>query len=780
MSRETDPQVGREVYERAARFLPWNIADLVFDGHVQPHWIEQSDRFWYRIRRPSGTAFVLVDPERDLQEPAFDHAQLAAALSRASGTAYDPTALPFEEIEFVEGEGAVRFTVGETTWECTLESYDCRQVEGKAEAEPGGLASPDGKRVALTRDHNVFVRSRETGEERQLTTDGEQWYAYGSKPDGRGTNVADVLLERKNPPVALWSPDSRKLVTSRLDERMIPELYVQQTVLPEGSYRPILHRYRYAQVGDEHIAMAELVVIDVESGTVLRVDYEPIPSSYMSPLELRRVWWDADSANVYFIHEERNHRTLHLVAVDVGTGQARTLLTESGTTVIDVAPTPFIEAPSVRIIGKGLEFIWYSTRDGWGHLYLYDGASGELKTRLTSGPWVVHEIVHVDEDGRWVYFLAGGKEERQDPYRRHLYRVRLEGSDLELLTPEDLDHAVTFSPSGRYFVDSASRVDAVPGSILCSADGRVIRRLEEGDVTMLQALGWRFPEPFSVKARDGMTDLYGLIVRPSTFDPTKTYPVIDSIYPGPQILRTPRRFLGSQGELGLGQFLFWHDQAMAELGFIVVTIDGQGTPYRSKAFMDVAAGERFGEAGGLADHVAGLRQLGARDSSLDLSRVGIYGHSGGGYASARAILQFPEFYKVAVSSAGNHDQHGYLSDWGERYIGLVDGDNYRDQANYHLAKNLRGKLLLVYGQLDDNVPPALTLQLVDALIRANKDFDLLVLPHCDHAFIDFREGREKYESLSRRRTHPYFVRRRWDYFVRHLLGMSPAEGFALS
>jgi dipeptidyl aminopeptidase/acylaminoacyl peptidase len=277
-----------------------------------------------------------------------------------------------------------------------------------------------------------------------------------------------------------------------------------------------------------------------------------------------------------------------------------------------------------------------------------------------------------------------------------------------------------------------------------------------------------------------MTDLYGLIVRPTTFDPAKTYPVIDSIYPGPQIIKTPKRFVGSIDQFGIGRQFFWHDQALAELGFIVITIDGQGTPYRSKAFMDVAAGEKFGEAGGLADHVVGLRQLAARDPSLDLSRVGIYGHSGGGYASARAILQFPDFYTVAVSSAGNHDQHGYTASWGERYIGLPHGDNYRDQSNFHLAGDLRGKLLLAYGGLDDNVPPALTLQLIDALIQANKDFDLLVLPHCDHSFVDFREGREQYELGPGLRTDPYFVRRRWDYFVRHLLGAEPPREFAIS
>jgi dipeptidyl aminopeptidase/acylaminoacyl peptidase len=780
MNTPTQPQVTREDYERAARFLPWKVADLLFDGHVDPHWIDGTDRFWYRIRRPGGTMFLLVDPERDLQEPAFDHARLAAALSQAGGTAYDSTDLPFTEIELVDDGKAVRFMVDTTAWECDLEAYVCKQVEAKRATAENELASPDGTWVALTREYNLFVRNQETGEERQLTDDGEQWYRYAATLDANHSRVADTLFGREHPPIALWSPDSRRLVTHRLDEREIPEMYVLQTALSEGTYRPILHQFRQPQPGDERVVLAELIVLDVVDATVIRVAYEPLPCSFRTVFEMFRIWWDKDSTQVHFIHEERGHRRIHLVTADAGTGKARRVHSESGNTVIDLVPTYVLMSHNVRILGDGSELIWYSTRDGWGHLYLYDGTSGELRNQITSGPWVVHQIVHADEDGRWVHFLAGGREEGRDPYLRHLYRVQLDGTALELLTPEDADHAVKFSPSGRYFVDSTSRVDGVPGSVLRSADGRPIRKLEEGDVGMLQSLGWRFPEPFSVKARDGMTDIYGLIMRPSNFDPAKRYPVIDSIYPGPQITKTPKRFAGNADQFGIGRQFYWQDQALAELGFIVVTIDGQGTPFRSKAFMDVAAGKRFGEAGGLADHVAGLRQLAVRDRSLDLNRVGIYGHSGGGYASARAILQFPEFYKVAVSSAGNHDQHGYAASWGERYIGLPDGDNYRDQANYHLAKNLRGKLLLVYGQLDDNVPPALTLQLVDALIQANKDFDLLVLPHHDHLFVDFREGRDKYELGPGLYTDPYFVRRRWDYFVRHLLGAEPPPGFAIS
>jgi dipeptidyl aminopeptidase/acylaminoacyl peptidase len=310
--------------------------------------------------------------------------------------------------------------------------------------------------------------------------------------------------------------------------------------------------------------------------------------------------------------------------------------------------------------------------------------------------------------------------------------------------------------------------------VLRRADGSFVCALEETDVAALTELGWRYPERFSVKARDGVTDIYGIIFRPSNYDPTRRYPVLDGIYPGPQTIRAPKVFGGGEG----GGRNFWQDQALAELGFVVINIDGFGTPYRSKAFIDVAYGKDFGEAGGLEDHIVGFRQLAARDTSLDLERVGIYGHSGGGYASARAMLRFPDFFKVAVSSAGNHDQRGYSADWGERYIGMPDGDNYSDQGNFEIAKNLRGKLLLVHGELDDNVHPGLTLRLADALIAANKDFDLLIIPFTNHGFFDMRWGRkaaDRFISLS----HPYFVRKRWDYFVKHLLGTEPPEGYAI-
>ena len=477
--------------------------------------------------------------------------------------------------------------------------------------------------------------------------------------------------------------------------------------------RPRLHPYRYAFVGDANLPLAELIVFEVPGGTRTPFRCPPYEIRLDSPIGENKIWWAEDGRSVYFIEEDRGAKAVRLRVADAATGEARTLIEEKGATYVEVNLT-MNAFPNVRILAGGSEIIWFSERDGWGHLYLYDGKTGALKNRITSGPWAVRDILRVDEADRRVYFTAGGRESGRDPYYQHLYRVRLDGTGLELLTPEDADHAVAYydaraggaelvakiSPSGRFFVDTFSRIDLAPVSVLRRTNGRLVCELERADIEPLLATGWRWPERFTVKARDGVTDLYGVIYKPSRFDPSKKYPVIDGIYPGPQTIRTPKSF----GVDVVPNANFCRDVCLAELGFVVVNIDGLGTPYRSKAFHDFAYG-KMEDAGGLEDHIAGIRQLAAERPYMDLDRVGIYGHSGGGFASTHAILAFPDFYKVAVSSAGNHDQRGYLAAWGEQYQGLLDGDNYAKQANAGLAANLKGKLLLVHGDMDDNVPP---------------------------------------------------------------------------
>jgi dipeptidyl-peptidase-4 len=763
-----------EDYARAERFLPGNAARLILNAKLEPHWLDNGDRFWYRRETRDGCEFIRVDSATGSRGPAFDHARLAAALSAASGRAYEHHRLPFDRIEFSEDGGGVVFEAGDARWRCDLSTYACERTEHGV-APKTELRSPDGRSAAVARGHNLWLRNLTTGEEWQVTRDGEQHYDYASRPEGRLTEVTDRLLGRQLAPVALWSPDSRRLLTYRLDQRAVREMHLLQARPSEEDSRPVLHSYRYPLPGDANLAQAELLIIDAERTTTTWLATAPLPITVRTPFEQRLAWWSDDSERVYVIHAERGCIEVSLDLIDAASGAARRILSEHGETQVFPHHVPF-ESTNVHEAAGGAEVSWFSQRDGWGHLYLYDTATGALKRQLTSGAWTVRDVVRVDNQGRWIYFTAGGREPGRDPYFRHLYRVSLDGGEPALLTPEDAEHAVTCSPNGACFVDTYSRVDLTPVSVLRRADGSLICELEHADISALRETGWRFPERFSVKARDGVTELYGAIIRPSRFDASHRYPVIDAIYPGPQTIRTPKAFPSLPHGGG-----FWQDQAIAELGFVVVTIDGMGTPYRSKAFIDVSYGAGFGEAGGLVDHVGGLRQLAARDPSLDLSRVGIYGHSGGGYASTRALLLFPDFYTVAVSSSGNHDQRGYNANWGERYLGPFDAERYEAQANARLAQNLRGKLLLVHGELDDNVHPSLSVQLVDALIQANKDFDFLILPNCNHALFDLRRPpAEANEGGPSPLDNPYFIRRRWDYFVRHLRGASPPVGYAIN
>jgi dipeptidyl aminopeptidase/acylaminoacyl peptidase len=759
-------------YARAEQFLPWNATKRIFNAEVRPNWIDESDRFWYRRTGRDGATFMRVDPASGTRAPAFDHVWLAAALSEASGKYVVHTLLPFETFTFVNDERAIEFDAFEKRWTCDLTTYTC--VPSDHEPPPKTEAhSPDGKWAAFVREHNLFVREIATGAERQVTADGEPYNAYAALPGSSLSAVTDRVIGRPATPALQWSADSTQFVTYRLDERDVRDMYLFQSVPTDGTARPTLHPYRYPLPGDAHVPLAHLVVVNVARGTTIPLHTEPLAAmTRTTPVEQRNVWWSGDNARVYAISQRRGNRSVALQVADAATGEAHTILEEHGPSHVYPHHVP---ATNSNVHEAGDAVTWFSQRSGWGHLYLFDIATGEMKKQLTTGAWTVRDTPHVDAEGGWIYFTAGGREEGRDPYSRHLYRCTLDGADLTLLTPEEADHSVTFSPSGACFVDTYSRVDLPPVSVLRRADGALIATLEEADISALTEMGWRFPERFTVKARDGVTDLYGCIFRPTNFDARRTYPVLDSIYPGPQIIHTPKTFGGGD----TGGRNFWQDQALAELGFIVVNIDGMGTPYRSKAFVDVAYGAHFGEAGGLTDHIAGLRQLAARDHSLDLTRVGIYGHSGGGFASAHALLSFPDFYNVAVSSAGNHNQMGYLAGWGERYIGMPEGDLYAGQINAALAGNLKGKLLLVHGEMDDNVHPSLTMQLVDALIAANKDFDLLIIPFTNHSLFDLRWGlaeADRFVSLS----HPYFVRKRWDYFATHLLGATPPQGYAIT
>jgi dipeptidyl aminopeptidase/acylaminoacyl peptidase len=464
--------------------------------------------------------------------------------------------------------------------------------------------------------------------------------------------------------------------------------------------------------------------------------------------------WYPDGSHLAFVSTSRDHRSAWFRVANAQTGEVRTLFEERMPTQVgDAAFTENLW----RVLPASNELIWWSQRDNWIHLYLYDLATGRLKRRITGGEGNVNDIVHIDEKARTIYFLGSGKERGRDPYFQHLYRIGFDGRGQTLLTPENANHVVSLSPDGRYLVDTYSTPDTPPVTVLRAMNGRVIQTLERADVSRLRATGWKPPTPIRMKGRDGKTDIYGLMYTPTALDSTRKYPIVNQIYPGPQSGSVgSRSFSPARGD----------NQALAELGFVVVQIDGMGTPGRSKAFADAYYG-RMGD-NTLPDQIAGMRELAQRYPFIDLDRVGIWGHSGGGFATAAAMFRHPDFFKVGVSQSGNHDNRNYEDDWGERYHGMLvktgDTDNYAAEANQTHAANLRGKLMLAHGAMDDNVPPYNTLLVVDALIKAGKDFDLLMFPHARHGY-----GAD----------NNYMMRRRWDYFVRHLLGAEPPREYQI-
>jgi len=739
------PVVTEADYARAERFMPWNANRLVYNASVRPHWLP-NDAFWYRNAIPGGHEYVVYDPARRTRARLFDHDRLAAALSAAADTTYAPLDLPITTLDLAADRASLSFTAGRRRFTCDLRAYRCETSAPRRAPRRNEVVSPDGKLAAFIRDYDLWVRDLETGRETRLTTDGAKDYGYATD---------NQAWARSDRPTLLWSPDSRMIATYKQDERGVGEMYLVEHRVGH----PKLQAWKYPLPGDSVVPMLERVIIHLDGPKVVRLQSPPdhhrstVCDGIKCGGEFVDVEWSADSRHFAFVSTSRDYKHVALKVADPQTGAVRTVLEETTPTFFE--STLIGERQNWRVLHSTGEVIWFSQRDDWGHLYLYDLATGKLKNRITSGEWNVVQILRVDEKNRTIYFTAVGREQGRDPYFRHLYRVRFDGKGLELLTPEDADHDVVFSPSGRYFVHTYSRPDTPPVTQVRRADGKNAATVERADISRLLAQGWVPPIPFTVKARDGVTDLYGLLFRPSNFDETKKYPIINNIYPGPQVGSVRgRSFSAARGDA----------QALAELGFIVVQLDAMGTPLRSKTFHAAYYGD-MGD-NGLPDQVAGMKQLAERYPWIDLGRVGIYGHSGGGYATAAALLRYPDFFHVGVSSAGNHDNRLYSYHWGEKWHGLLvkgaDGkDNYESQANHPLAANLKGKLLITHGSADDNVSPDATMLLVDALIRANKDFDLIIFPNRRHGF-----------SLE-----DYMVRKRWDYFVRHLLGAEPPKEY---
>jgi dipeptidyl-peptidase 4 len=732
-------------YQNAERFLPGNLQKTLSIADVYPNWIGHGGRFWYLAMGPQGRQFIVVDPAANTSGPAFDQARLAASLSHAAGKTYEANELPFYDFEFTKDGQSIRFEADGAAWTCALANYECKKKPEGADSRLESV-SPNGQWAAFVRGYNLYVRDVTTGTVVQLTRDGVAGDDYATPlPDLRTLVAEDVTNgdNVKERPAVFWSPDSTKLVTYRLDSRNAGRFTSLQFV-PPNQLRPIAYNYVYPLPG-EILPQAEPVVFDLASDKRIDVKTPPLKIQFIGGPGFR---WLPDNEHFYYRYDGRGEKYMDLREVDANTGEQRIILRE------EANPFPYVDPGETmfRFLDHDKDFLWASERGGWDQLYLYNTDTGKLVDQVTHGDWVVRQIVSVDDKARQIYFLAGGVNPKLDPYYTQLYRINFDGTGMKLLTPEDADHTASVSPDGKYFVDNYSRPDLPGESVLRrTSDGSVVRVLEKTDDSALVKMGWKAPIPFEGKAADGKTNLYGIIVRPTNFDPSKKYPILEYIYTGPQGFFVPKTF-GAAMRL----------ESTAELGFVVVMVDGRGTTGRSRAFHDFSY-HNMGNV--FIDHVDMIKQMAAKYPWMDITRVGIFGTSAGGYGSAHAFLQFPGFYKVCVSTSGDHDPRLDKAWWNELYQGWPEGKDYVEQANETLASHMEGHLLLIHGDIDDNVNPTETMHLVDALMTANKSFDMLFVPNMYH-------GDSGPHAL-------YVTRRRWDYFVKYLLGVTPPENFQI-
>jgi len=637
----------------------------------------------------------------------------------------------------------------------SISDYKAPEIKSSyTKATKNEHVSPNGKLAAYIDNYNLWVRDLSTNRKTQLTFDGKQDYGYATNNAG-WTKSDNAVLK--------WSPNSDKIATFQQDARGVGEMYLTTTNVGH----PKLEAWKHPLPGDKTIFTIERVIIHLGARPkMVRLkmgkDFQRgSTTDHIAGRDgvLLDAQWSEDGSKFAFVSGSRDHKEAHLQIADTRTGNVSSIHKE----VVDTYYESGVRAENWRVLFDSNEFIWYSEKSDWGHLYLYNLNTSKLKTQITTGNWLVKQIKHLDEESREIFFIAGGKEEG-NPYHDYLYKVGFDGKNLTNLTPDKGTHSVSFSPNMAYFVDSYSTSDTPPVSVLRNRNGEKIVELETADISELKANGWRAPIEFNIKARNNETDLYGVLFLPSNYNENEKYPVLNYIYPGPQS--------GSVGNYGFKPV--WRDfQAVAELGFVVVAVDAMGTPSRSKSFHDFYYGN-MGD-NGIPDNITAIKQLAQKYKGMDIERVGIWGHSGGGFASTRAVFAYPDFYDVAVSGAGNHDNRNYEADWGEKWQGLLiegnmegkgDGTtNYDNQANQLIAGNLKGHLLITHGSIDNNVPPSNTMLVVEALIKANKDFDMILFPNQRHGYGDMTN---------------YMTRKRWDYFITHLRNEVPPKEFDLA
>jgi dipeptidyl-peptidase 4 len=732
-------------------------------------WIAGSDRFWFKRQTGTGEEFITADAASGRQSPAFDMASLRAALSVARPGIVGASELSITDLVFEPNGSGIVLKTPAGSFACDAPVVT-RCVEHAAALGADFIASPDGSTAVHRRGDDLWLRDLASGTEKRLTDDGEPNFGYGDTDNWR--DLREVARRRIGIPSPLvgvrWSPDGRYVLALRQDLRPYPErLLVTEYVPPDGGFSRT-YSQRIGTPGDAKRPDSRLVVIDTKTSTVHAVSLDPqaLNDYALEYLITGVVWWSANGDELFLLTANRGGTRYGLSSIDLSSGRAREILEESSRFNVRLNPSDYAR-PNVYVSASGQEFLWYSERSGYGHLYLYDAATGRLKRELTAGSLVVFDLLRVDETKRFAYFTAGPRRAGDNPYYSYLYRVSLDGGEPQLLTPEIADHEFPnsfgafgpdfsgvsdsrISPSGRYFIDSYSSTEQPPKVVIRKSSGELVAKLFTSDASALNATGWAPPEPVVAKASDGTTDLYGVIFRPRDFDPSRNYPIIDFMYPGPQGHWAPISFKDNI----LGHF--GNSQAFADAGFIVVCIDARGTGARSRAFRDAFLGSE--DVLGAADHVAAIRNLAASRPYMNVEKVGVMGHSFGGYGSLRAMLLYPDFFRVGVSGVGPGDWFHLTSEVSvERFFGVPTASAkarafYDIASNTRLTSRLQGRVLLIYGGIDENVPLINAFIVLDAFIKANKDVDTLILPNAPHSGV----------------TDPYAVRRSVQYFTEHL------------
>ena len=777
-------------YDLAARFSPKKLDKMIFSLSVDPHWLKQSNKFWYTYETSEGKQWMIVDPVKNEKKAMFDKDQLAASLTRIIKDPFDAQHLPIDSLKFIKDESWIQFEVKSSIeidkpgakkdakaekikkvfyFEYNLNTAQLNELVGftKPKRKPSWAnMAPDQSKVVFGRNYNLYYMDKANYEkalvneddssiiETAITKDGIQ--NFGWHGEGGETNVDAEKNKNKRKPVGgYWSENSKQFAIVKVDNRKVKDLWVINSI---ADPRPTLETYKYWMPGEKEAPVDHLMLVDMVNYTNKEINVSLYKDQDIAMWnksaavnarddEFRPMIWLGTNEQLYLARTSRDLKKIDQCVVNTITGEVKVVVAESLNTSIE------IKKP--ELIKNGAELVEWSERDGWAHLYLYDG-QGNLKNQITQGAWHVETVIGVDETKRVVYFSANGRESvnggKEDPYYMHLYKINLDGSGLQLLNAGNFDHSFSVNDNNTYFVNTASRVNTTPVSSLHSADGRKLMDLETADLKNLMATGYKFPETFKIKADDGITDLYGVMYKPYDFDSTKKYPIIEYVYPGPQTESVNKSFSKGMDRI----------DRLAQLGFVVVTIGNRGGHYaRSKWYHNYGYGNLRDY--GLADKKATVEQLADRFSFIDRNKAGIHGHSGGGFMSTAAILVYPDIFKVAVSNAGNHDNSVYNRWWSEKHHGVKENISeksdtsfsYMIDKNQDLAKDLKGKLLLIHGEIDNNVHPANTLRVVNAMIKANKRFDMLILPTQRHSFGDMNE---------------YWFWRTADYFSKYLLG----------